>query len=292
MKFLNDEHRTFYYKVMNMIKQYRNSEEIGSNDKSFVYILGLCDLTREHINEIYSLNKGLNIAALELDWQTEISLKVTRLAFNVYAEWIHDTTQEAIENRVSKNYSVNEIFDCDLAPYFLEAIKIRFPRYFREEKTKKQDDGYKSWKLEKIEDITNKEVAGLYIRTCNQGEKAEEIIYKQIELLEHYCNNNNIENTIMYIDTDSSGINYERDAFQEMIHDIKNKKIQKLIITEASKLHREPNKIISLMNEKFMKDVEVISIDCSIENIINAKNNLKKYLEIEAKKIVEDEESI
>ena len=96
----------------------------------------------------------------------------------------------------------------------------------------------------------------------------------------------------MYIDTDSSGINYERDAFQEMIHDIKNKKIQKLIITEASKLHREPNKIISLMNEKFMKDVEVISIDCSIENIINAKNNLKKYLEIEAKKIVEDEESI
>ena len=292
MKFLNDEHRTFYYKVMNMMKQYRNSEEIASSDKSFVYILGLCDLTREHINEIYSLNKGLNIAALELDWQTEISLKVTRLAFNIYAEWNHDTTQEAIENRVSKNYSVNEIFDCDLAPYFLEAIKIRFPRYFREEKTKKQDDGYKSWKLEKIEDITNKEVAGLYIRTCNQGEKAEEIIYKQIELLEHYCNNNNIENTIMYIDTGSSGINYERDAFQEMIHDIKNKKIQKLIITEASKLHREPNKIISLMNEKFMKDVEVISIDCSIENIINAKNNLKKYLEIEAKKIVEDEESI
>ena len=37
-----------------------------------------------------------------------------------------------LKKNLSANYNVSEIFSCSYAPYFYEAIRIRFPEYTRE----------------------------------------------------------------------------------------------------------------------------------------------------------------
>lgn len=56
-----------------------------------------------------------------------------RLAFNLYcngtpsvSDYEYDT-EKALEE--SQEYSVEELFCCGYAPYFWEAVKIRYPEY-------------------------------------------------------------------------------------------------------------------------------------------------------------------
>jgi hypothetical protein len=70
-------------------------------------------------------------------FQTGTSVKVTRLAFNLF----NDGTPTAlslyqkgdIESAYDEcqKYSVSDIFCCSYAPYFVEAIKLRYPEYLQ-----------------------------------------------------------------------------------------------------------------------------------------------------------------
>lgn len=77
------------------------------------------------------MKKGeINIDSLQTAWQTSTSKKTTRLAFNLWNSSNNYDSEEDLENRiVSKRYNVSEIFCCSYAPYFWEAIKIRYPEY-------------------------------------------------------------------------------------------------------------------------------------------------------------------
>ena len=52
------------------------------------------------------------------------------MAFNI---WNHnlmfDSEEDLINDKKSSAYAVSEIFCCSYAPYFWEAIKIRYPEY-------------------------------------------------------------------------------------------------------------------------------------------------------------------
>lgn len=57
-------------------------------------------------------------------WQTGGTVRLTRLAFNLWNGYA-----EQGDERMSTPY---EIFDCGYAPYFYEAIKMRYPEYCRD----------------------------------------------------------------------------------------------------------------------------------------------------------------
>ena len=124
MKFIELEHKKFYEQKL---------KEIGSNDiyrKTIIYTLGICETTREHFNDIFNLRDGLiNRNSLQAPYQTGTSMKVTRMAFSLWNSNSYDSDEDKENGQVSTYYNPNEIFSCSYAPYFWEAIKIRFPEY-------------------------------------------------------------------------------------------------------------------------------------------------------------------
>ena len=49
---------------------------------------------------------------------------------NLWNGWRYDSyTDDSEENSASADYVVDEIFTCSYAPYYWEAIRLRFPEY-------------------------------------------------------------------------------------------------------------------------------------------------------------------
>lgn len=115
LNFYNDQHKDFY-------ENCKSTRKTDPYHASLIYLLGLTEDTRKHFAEIYDLEKGeINIETLDQAWQTGTSLKIIRLAFNLFNGFVG--TEEAEASR----YAVDNIFcSKEFAPYFWEAIKIRF----------------------------------------------------------------------------------------------------------------------------------------------------------------------
>lgn len=124
MKFLDNKHTQFYEQKL---------KEIGKSDvyiKSLIYTLGLCETTRENYEKIFDIkNCQININSINAPYQTDTSQRVTRLAFCLWNRFNYDSEQDLENDKVSVYYNVSEIFCCSFAPYFYEAIKIRYPEY-------------------------------------------------------------------------------------------------------------------------------------------------------------------
>lgn len=130
MKFIDKEHKEFWNeKIIEM-------QALGKTDvyyKSIVYTLGICETTREHFNNIFNLKTGeINIDSINGAYQTGTSEKVTRMAFSLWNRCNYDSKKDIENENLSSYYNVSEIFSCSYAPYFYEAIKIRYPEYTKE----------------------------------------------------------------------------------------------------------------------------------------------------------------
>lgn len=98
--------------------------------KALFYTLGLTAETRNNISTIYNFKeKCIETDGLNSGWQTGTTKRVTRLAFNLYNGMVYDCDVDFEINEVSQYYAVDEIFCCSLAPYFFEAVKLRYPEY-------------------------------------------------------------------------------------------------------------------------------------------------------------------
>ena len=130
MIFINDAHNAFY----------KQQTAVNKNDcytKALIYTLGICDDTRQRFESLYDAKDGRIIHdALYASWQTDGSMKVTRLAFQLFtdlmptAECYHFENNDKEAYCESKRYSISEIFCCEFAPYFVEALKVRYTEYF------------------------------------------------------------------------------------------------------------------------------------------------------------------
>lgn len=125
--FKDEAHREFYMKYLPKCR-YQDVYH-----KSLVYCLGLNSDTRDHVNEIYDFKEGnVKPGCLHEGWQTTGSMKVVRLAYNLYCNGtpsvfkIEDSKEKLQE---CSCYTVEELFCCSYAKYFWEAIKIRYPEY-------------------------------------------------------------------------------------------------------------------------------------------------------------------
>ena len=77
--FKSNAHEKFYYEKL---KKMQNKDEYHM---ALCYCLGINSDTRKHIDSIYSFETGcVRPECLQASWQTSGSMKVVRMAFNLY----------------------------------------------------------------------------------------------------------------------------------------------------------------------------------------------------------------
>ena len=121
--FSSEQHRAFYEKNMARVRD-------DSYHKALFYLLGVSADTRQRVNRLFDFEEDcIRPEALNEGWQTSGSRKLCLLAFNLWNGYT-----EKGDERMSTPY---EIFDCGYAPYFFEAIRLKYPDYCRELPTMK-----------------------------------------------------------------------------------------------------------------------------------------------------------
>lgn len=113
-----------------------------------------------------------------------------------------------------------------------------------------------------IENKNEPNVVGLYIHSeCKDSKGLQYNIYSQKKQLEEYCEKNGIENKVIYIDIGKSALSKDRPALNKMKEDIKNGKINNVLITTASKLFRNMEDMMKFINYCKKRDVAIFSLD-------------------------------
>ena len=127
MNFMNNAHEKFYYEKL---KEVRYQDVYH---KALCYCLGINGDTRKNADRIYNFKTGsVKTKCLHEGWQTSGSLKVVRMAFNLYCNstpsvWDYEDAEEQVNE--CRQYTVEDIFCCAYAPYFWQAVQIRYPEY-------------------------------------------------------------------------------------------------------------------------------------------------------------------
>lgn len=109
-------------------------EKMASTDPyhtAVAYLFSMDSVCAEHINDIFDFkDDAIKPDCFGKGWQTGTSKKTVRLAFNL---WNNYSGQLALDdesiNDAAEYYSVSEIFCCSYAPYYWQAIRLRYPEY-------------------------------------------------------------------------------------------------------------------------------------------------------------------
>ena len=125
--FKNKEHEKFYTEYLEKCR-YQDVYH-----QALVYCLGIDRDTRNNVNKIYNFKTGcVKTECLQEGWQTSGSLRIVRMAFNLYCNGtpsVGDYETEEDQLKECQYYTVEDLFCCGYARYFWEAIKIRYPEY-------------------------------------------------------------------------------------------------------------------------------------------------------------------
>lgn len=125
--FISEAHEKFYYEKL---KEVRYQDEYHM---ALCYCLGINSDTRKHIDSIYSFETGcVRPECLQASWQTSGSMKVVRMVFNLYYNGTPSVDEDTTTDEQlyeCRQYSVEELFCCEYALYFWQAVQIRYPEY-------------------------------------------------------------------------------------------------------------------------------------------------------------------
>ncbi len=101
--------------------------------KALVYCLGIDSDTRKHTDRIYDFASGyIKPECLHEGWQTSGSVKIVRMAFNLYCNGtpsVSSCKNKKAQLEECQLYTVENLFCSGYAKYFWEAVKIRYPEY-------------------------------------------------------------------------------------------------------------------------------------------------------------------
>lgn len=129
MKFKDKYHETLFCFIMQKMK----SQDVYH--RAVAYLIALDDVCRNHVEDMFNFTEDVIVTeSLNKGWQTGTSKRTARLAFNLWNGW--DTDGESYTDDdgcmcslPSRDYTVDNIFCCPYAPYYWEAVKIRYPEY-------------------------------------------------------------------------------------------------------------------------------------------------------------------
>ncbi len=118
MKFKDEYHETLFWVIMEKM----NRKDVYH--KSLAYLIALDDVCRNHVEDMYDFKTRCIKKCLGKAWQTSTSIKTTLLAFNLFTDgtmWCPKDLKGCC--------TPSDIFCCSYAPYYWEAVKIRYPEY-------------------------------------------------------------------------------------------------------------------------------------------------------------------
>lgn len=120
--FYSEQHRNFYSRYVD-----------GGADpyyRALVYMLGMTAETRSNFSRCFDgETRMIRPAALGEGWQTGGTVRIVRMAFNLWNGWCYESEEDAQEGRTSDTFTPDNLFCCEFAPYFYEAVKLRYPEY-------------------------------------------------------------------------------------------------------------------------------------------------------------------
>lgn len=115
--FSTEKHKEFFISMITKVNTWDRYH------MALFYTLGISPGCRKHIEDLFTFtgkNYGIKPeTALLHDWQTDGSRTCTRLGYNLFNGFIDRKTDPG------------SLFACKYAPYFLEAIKLRYPNLFK-----------------------------------------------------------------------------------------------------------------------------------------------------------------
>ena len=124
--FRNQEHEMFYRSCLQKCRQ----QDVYH--KALVYCLGISGDTRRNIGRIFDFEKGsVKPKCLEEGWITSGSARVVRMAFNLFCNGTPSAYALEGDEKVKEcqRYTVEDLFCCEYAVYFWEAVRLRYPEY-------------------------------------------------------------------------------------------------------------------------------------------------------------------
>ena len=128
IRFINAEHHRFYSGTL------KRFPDPAAPEKALCYCLGIHPAIREHVEYIYDFSTGqVTPECMQEEWVTstedpEDIRTVIRMAYNLYGGTpsVEEADDQLDECR---KYTADKLFNCRYAPYFWEAVKIRYPEY-------------------------------------------------------------------------------------------------------------------------------------------------------------------
>jgi len=119
INFKDKNHEIRYFEILSKMKY------TDCYHRSAAYLIALANLVP---NDVFNFEEDLIIPdGLTKGWQTSSTLRATRLMLNLWNGWAHEDETTETNTTASPLYTVYNIFyDYEYAPYFYEAIRIRF----------------------------------------------------------------------------------------------------------------------------------------------------------------------
>ena len=128
--FESEEHYSFYIEKVRKLNP-------DAYLKALIYAVGICPDTRRRWQSFYDeADRSIKPEVINEGWQTGTTYKITRLAYQLFTDGTptavtYDEKDNPTEDfKECSRYSVSDIFCCEYAPFFVEAIKLRYPEYF------------------------------------------------------------------------------------------------------------------------------------------------------------------
>ena len=119
MRFKSQAHKDFYKAMINC------TDANSVYHHAFIYTVGLSHDTRNHVQDIFDFkNNCINPEGLHSPWQTSGSRRITLMAFNMWNGYIEQGNEQ--------ESTPDNLFASSEAPYFFEAIRMRYPEYCKE----------------------------------------------------------------------------------------------------------------------------------------------------------------
>lgn len=129
MVYIDTGHEVIYKAIC------REMKRVDCYHKALAYLISLDTVCRDHIREIFDFEENaIKIDCLDKGWQTGTSHKTVRLAFNLWNGYCTDgdtyIDKNGYENDLpSSRYTPENIFCCSYAPYYWQAVQLRYPEY-------------------------------------------------------------------------------------------------------------------------------------------------------------------
>ncbi len=133
---------------------------------------------------------------------------------------------------------------------------------------------------------TGQNITALYCRLSHEDELQGESnsITNQKAMLEKYALENHFGNTRFYIDDGFSGVSFDRPAFQEMISDMEDGRIQTIITKDLSRLGRDYLKtgtyielVFPQNNVRYIAISDGVDSDKSLDEFVGLRNYFNDF---------------